>query len=52
MLSMSRKKKIQGDQAGILGQAIWNYIAIKYGVSNISNILNLTRIMHKEDVSK
>ena len=48
---IKKDKKIQGDQAGILGQAIWNYIAIKYGVSNISNILNLTRIMHKEDVS-
>ena len=48
---IKQEKKIQGDQAGILGQAIWNYIAIKYGVSNISNILNLTRIMNKEDVS-
>ena len=48
---IKKEKKVQGDQAGILGQAIWNYIAIKYGVSNISNILNLTRIMHKEDVS-
>ena len=48
---IKKEKKIQGDQAGVLGQAIWNYIAIKYGVSNISNILNLTRIMHKEDVS-
>ncbi len=48
---IKKEKKIQGDQAGVLGQAIWNYIAIKYGASNISNILNLTRIMHKEDVS-
>ena len=48
---VKKEKKIQGDQAGILGQAIWNYIAIKYVVSNISNIINLTRIMHKEDVS-
>jgi hypothetical protein len=45
------EKKIEGEQAGLLGQAIWNYIAIQYGNSNISNILNLTRIMHKEDVS-
>ena len=48
---IKKEKKIQGNQAGTLGQAIWNYIAIKYGASNISNILNLTRIMHKEDVS-
>ncbi len=53
---MSGKKikklsRIRGDQAAIVGQSIWNYIAVKYGESNISNILNLTRIIRKEENS-
>ncbi|MEQ8470638.1 MAG: translocation protein TolB [Marinoscillum sp.] len=53
---LSRKKinklvKIQNEEAAIIGQSIWNYIAIKYGRSNISNILNLTRIIRNEENS-
>ena len=40
--------KIDGDVAGIIGQSLWNYIALVYGKSNISNILNLTRIIRNE----
>lgn len=53
---MSRKKikklkRINGESASVIGQSIWNYIAIKYGESNISNVLNLTRIIRKEENS-
>jgi len=53
---MSGKKikklsRINGEQAAIIGQSIWNYIGVKYGESNISNILNLTRIIRKEENS-
>ncbi len=53
---LSRKKikkliKIEGDEAGIVGQSVWNYIALKYGKSNVSNILNLTRIIRNEENS-
>lgn len=53
---LSRKKiknnlKLQGEDAEIIGQSIWNFIAIKYGRSNISNILNLTVIIRNEENS-
>lgn len=41
----------QGTDAQIYGQSIWNYIAERYGKSNVSNILNLTRIIRNEEVS-
>lgn len=41
--------KVSDAEAGIVGQSIWNYIAIAYGESNLSNILNLTRIIRKEE---
>ncbi len=44
-------KRIDNEVAAIVGQSIWNYIAVKYGESNISNILNLTRIIKKEENS-
>ncbi|MBV6646796.1 MAG: translocation protein TolB [Cyclobacteriaceae bacterium] len=40
--------KIEGDEAGVVGQSIWNYISLIYGRSNISNVLNLTRIIRSE----
>lgn len=43
--------KIDGEEAGIIGQSIWNYIALVHGRSNISNILNLTRIIRNEENS-
>ena len=53
---MSGKKikkltRINGEQAAMIGQSIWNYIGVRYGESNISNILNLTRIIRKEENS-
>jgi len=49
--SVNKLVKIQEDEAEMIGQSIWNYIAIKYGRSNISNILNLTRIIRNEENS-
>ena len=43
--------KLEGDEAGIVGQSIWNYISENYGRNNISNILNLTRINRSEQNS-
>ena len=43
--------KLSGKEAGIVGQSIWNYISENYGMNNISNILNLTRINRSEQNS-
>jgi hypothetical protein len=43
--------KIDGALAGLVGQSVWNYISINYGKSNVSNILNLTRITRNEENS-
>lgn len=43
--------KYSGEEAALIGQSIWNYIAVKYGKSSISNILNLTRIIRNEENS-
>lgn len=43
--------KFTGDEARMVGQSVWNFIAEKYGKSNISNILNLTRIIRNEERS-
>lgn len=48
---IGKLKQIDKESATIIGQSIWNYIAVKYGESNISNILNLTRIIRKEENS-
>lgn len=42
---------LTGKDAEILGQSIWNYIGVRYGKDNISNILNLTRIIRAEESS-
>ena len=44
-------KRLSGEEAQLLGQSIWNYIALKHGRSNISNVLNLTRIIRNEENS-
>ena len=49
--NISHLVKVQDEDAGLVGQSIWNYIAVKYGRSNISNILNLTRIIRNEENS-
>lgn len=46
-----RLSSLSGKDAELIGQSIWNYIAIKYGKNSISNILNLTRIIHDEQSS-
>ncbi|UXP33254.1 translocation protein TolB [Reichenbachiella agarivorans] len=43
--------KLEGEMATLVGQSVWNYIAIKYGNSNLSNILNLTRIIRNTEHS-
>ncbi len=43
--------KLGGKEAAIVGQSIWNYIAEYYGINNISNIMNLTRINRSEQNS-
>ncbi len=49
--TLKKLSKIQGKEAEIAGQSLWNYIASKYGKSNISNVLNLTRIIRNEENS-
>ena len=49
--NLRRPAALSGDEATRTGHAIWNYIAEKYGKSNISNILNLTRIIRNEETS-
>ncbi len=44
-------KKLEGTEAKLAGQAIWNFTSEKYGRINISNILNLTRIIRNEEKS-
>ncbi|WP_229236306.1 hypothetical protein [Emticicia sp. TH156] len=50
----NKDKKIanlEGKDAELVGQSIWTYIALRYGKDNISNILNLTRIIRTEESS-
>lgn len=54
-LFMSKKIKkpnlLEGRDAVLVGQSIWNFIVEKYGKYNISNILNLARIIRNEKKS-
>lgn len=43
--------RLTGEEAALAGQSVWNYIAEQYGRSNISNILNYTRIIRNEEKS-
>lgn len=43
--------RLENVRAQMVGQSVWNYIAIKYGKSNLSNILNLTRIIRNPEHS-
>lgn len=43
--------KYTGNEAALVGQSFWNFIAEKYGKSSISNILNYTRITRNEEKS-
>jgi Tol biopolymer transport system component len=42
---------LNGPEAERVGQSIWNFIVQKHGRDNISNILNLTRIIRNEQSS-
>ncbi len=46
-----RLHRLQPDEAGLVGQSIWNYIAERYGRRYISSILNLSRINRNEESS-
>jgi hypothetical protein len=48
---IKRPNQTAGREAGLIGQSVWNYIAERYGRENISNILNLTRIIRNEQTS-
>ena len=43
--------KFSDQEAAMVGQSVWNFIAVRYGRSSISNILNLTRIIRNEENS-
>ncbi|HEY5751353.1 MAG TPA: hypothetical protein VIU12_35065 [Chryseolinea sp.] len=46
-----RATKLSGNEAGMVGQSIWNFIAEKYGKSSVANILNYTRVTRNEEKS-
>lgn len=43
-----RLKQLEKRDAQLIGQAIWNYISIKYDLKQMSNILNIIRITRNE----
>lgn len=49
--SFKKPSLLMGDEAAIVGQSIWNYIAERYGKDQISTILNLTRIIRTDQTS-
>lgn len=49
--NLRKPSVLSGSRAVLTGQSIWNFIAERYGRSNISNILNLTRIIRNEESS-
>jgi hypothetical protein len=48
---LRRPSLTSGKESALVGQSIWNFVAEKYGKDNISNILNLTRIIRNEQTS-
>lgn len=44
-------KNLENEKAIMIGQSMWNFVGLKYGKSNISNILNLTRIIRNVERS-
>jgi hypothetical protein len=49
--SVKKPSLLSGAEAERVGHSIWNYIVQKYGRDNVSNILNLTRIIRNEQSS-
>ncbi len=48
---LKRPNLTTGKESELVGQSIWNFVAEKYGRDNISNILNLTRIIRNEQTA-
>lgn len=48
---LKKPNQLTGEEATLVGQSIWNFVAERYGRDNISNILNLTRIIRTEQTS-
>ncbi len=48
---LKRPHRLRDREARMVGHSIWNFIALKYGEQNISNILNLTRVIKSETSS-
>ena len=46
-----RLHRLEPDEAGLVGQSMWNYIVERYGRRYISSILNLSRINRNEENS-
>jgi Tol biopolymer transport system component len=46
-----RLSRLEGEEAEIAGQSVWNYVVIKYGASNMANILSLTKLFRDEKTS-
>ena len=46
-----RLYRLRAEEAGLVGQSIWNFIVEKYGRRYISSILNLSRINRNEENS-
>lgn len=48
---LRRPDKYTDEEAVLVGQSIWNFIAERYGKNTIGNLLNLTRIVRNEENS-
>jgi Tol biopolymer transport system component len=46
-----RATRLEGKDAAVVGQSVWNFIAEKYGKSSVANILNYTRVTRNEEKS-
>ena len=49
--TLRKPSQTVGKESAFVGQSIWNFIAERHGKDNISNILNLTRIIRNEQTS-
>jgi len=49
--TLKKPSQTFGKESALVGQSIWNFVAERYGKDNISNILNLTRIIRNEQTS-
>ncbi len=49
--STQRLSRLEGEEAEMAGQSVWNYIVIKYGQSNMANILSLAKLFRDEKSS-